>query len=245
MSQQQIVSLADRPDLWDALWSFSDGWPPFMLYDPAGELMPEVARHHPELQLLLLDDNGDAIAKAMSVPFPWDGSCWDALPDRGWDDVLERAVRRADATAVVSALEISIRPELRGTGLSSVMLAAMRDAAAAIGAVDLVAPVRPSAKSDVPLEPISSYARRTRDDGLPVDPWMRVHARAGASVVKVAPLSMVVPGTLADWRQWTGLPFDRSGPVVVAGALVPVHVDVDNDHAVYVEPNVWMHHRLA
>ena len=42
----------------------------------------------------------------------------------------------------------------------------------------------------------------------------------------------------------TGLPFDVTGPVVVPGALVPVHCDVDQDHAVYVEPNVWVHHRI-
>ena len=35
-----------------------------------------------------------------------------------------------------------------------------------------------------------------------------------------------------------------SGPVVVPGALVPVHVSPEQDHAVYVEPNVWVHHRV-
>jgi hypothetical protein len=55
---------------------------------------------------------------------------------------------------------------------------------------------------------------------------------------------MTVPGSLADWRGWTGLPFDSSGDCVVPGALTPVHVSVEHDHAVYVEPNVWMHHRL-
>lgn len=62
--------------------------------------------------------------------------------------------------------------------------------------------------------------------------------------MKVCPTSMTISGTLAQWRRWTGLAFDASGPVTVPGALVPAHVDVDQDHAVYVEPNVWMHHRL-
>ena len=48
----------------------------------------------------------------------------------------------------------------------------------------------------------------------------------------------------AQWREWTGLPFTTSGEVEVAGALSPVHVSVEQDHAVYVEPNVWVHHRL-
>ena len=55
---------------------------------------------------------------------------------------------------------------------------------------------------------------------------------------------MVIPGTLDEWRSWTGLPFDEPGPVVVRGALVPVQCSVEHDYAVYVEPAVWVHHRL-
>ena len=40
------------------------------------------------------------------------------------------------------------------------------------------------------------------------------------------------------------LAFDRDGDVVVPGALVPVHCDTAHDHAVYVEPNVWVRHDL-
>jgi hypothetical protein len=71
---------------------------------------------------------------------------------------------------------------------------------------------------------------------------LRVHVRAGGRIVKVCPASMAIPGSLAQWRSWTGLPFDRSGPVEVPGALTPVQVSVEHDHAVYVEPNVWVRH---
>ena len=86
------------------------------------------------------------------------------------------------------------------------------------------------------------YADRVRTDGLPEDPWLRVHVRLGAEFVRVCPTSMTIPGTLAQWRGWTGLPFDTSGLVVVPDALVPVHVDVEQNHAVYIEPNVWLRH---
>ena len=55
---------------------------------------------------------------------------------------------------------------------------------------------------------------------------------------------MTIPGTLAQWREWTGLAFDVDGSVEVEGGLAPIHVDLANDHAVYVEPNVWVHHDL-
>ncbi|HCU52451.1 MAG TPA: N-acetyltransferase, partial [Micromonosporaceae bacterium] len=36
-----------------------------------------------------------------------------------------------------------------------------------------------------------------------------------------------------------------SGKVYVPKALTPVLVDVDHDYAVYVEPNVWIRHKIV
>ena len=38
--------------------------------------------------------------------------------------------------------------------------------------------------------------------------------------------------------------FDRSGEVSIAGALAPVMISLEQDYAVYVEPNVWVRHAL-
>lgn len=54
---------------------------------------------------------------------------------------------------------------------------------------------------------------------------------------------MVIAGTLEEWRNWTGLPMDTSGPVEVSGALTPVLCDIEHGNAVYIEPNVWVRHR--
>jgi hypothetical protein len=56
---------------------------------------------------------------------------------------------------------------------------------------------------------------------------------------------MTVTGTIDEWRTWTGLPFTEDGPVLVPEALVPVHCDQVRGVATYVEPNVWVHHRLG
>ena len=124
------------------------------------------------------------------------------------------------------------------------MLAAMRDNVKRLGFQDLVAPVRPNRKHLVPDMPIGEYAALVRDDGLPQDPWLRVHVRAGGRIVGTCKRAMVIPGTLPEWRSWTGLPFSEPGPVVVPGALVPVQCSPEHDYAVYVEPAVWVHHRL-
>lgn len=240
-----VITLADRPDLATSLDEMSGGWPPFMTQDPMGWNLATVGDLFPECQLAALD--GDCVVgKAHSAPIHWSGEA-DDLADQGWDDALGRALRAGSggrAATAVSALEVAILPEWRGRGLSRLMVVAMLDNAARLGFQDLVAPVRPSAKHAHPHVSMADYLRRTRDDGLPDDPWLRVHARLGGTIIKVCPASMSIAGSLAQWRTWTGLPFDRSGDVEVPGALAPVHVSVEHDHAVYVEANVWMRHRL-
>lgn len=238
----RVVSVADRPDLAGELWTFADGWPPFMLEDPVGSLLGPISQRYARLQLLLLDDSARCVGKAHAAGFDWDGR-EESLPARGWDEVLLRAVGTVTPTAV-SALEISVRPELRGQGLSGVLLRALREAVAEMGLTDLFAPVRPSQKASAPLVPMEEYVHQVRADGLPVDPWLRVHVRAGGRIVRVCPLSMTITGSLPEWRSWTGLPFDISGEVVVPGALVPVTVSVPRDLGIYVEPNVWVRHHL-
>jgi hypothetical protein len=61
-------------------------------------------------------------------------------------------------------------------------------------------------------------------------------------MLRVAPRSLDVRGTVAEWEQWTGMAFPESGDYVVPGALVPVTIDRDRDEGRYVEPNVWMRH---
>jgi hypothetical protein len=241
-----ITSAAERPDR-APLWSGLTGlWPRFMTQDETGDFFYGYEfDHYPEFQLLAVDlDTGEAVAKAHSVPLSFTGAIADGLPEHGWDWAVRQAThdRLSGAEpAIVSALEIMVRPDLRSHGLSARMLAALRANTAARGFTDLIAPVRPIGAQG---KSIDTYAYEQRPDGLPVDPWLRVHVRAGGRIVNVAHTSMVMVGTLADWRRWTELPFDTSGAVTVPQALGPVHCDVAGNRAVYVEPNVWVHHQL-
>jgi GNAT superfamily N-acetyltransferase len=240
-----VVTLAERPDLVEAMWQMPTTWPPFMLEDPVADVwfgrLPEVFGDY---QLLALDARGDVVGKVNSVPFAWSGED-DDLPVRGWDGILERAFAEQAsgvAPSAVSLLEARVVPDRRGAGLRARLLEAAVANTRRRGLRHLFGPVRPTAKAEEPRTPMAEYVARVRDDGLPTDPWLRVHVRRGARIVAVCPVSMTVPGTLAQWRAWSGLPLTASGAVDVPGALVPVHVSVEDDHAVYVEPNVWVHH---
>src|SRR5919201_2010086 len=108
----------------------------------------------------------------------------------------------------------------------------------------LIAPVRPANKSAYPLAPIDRYARWTNEDGLPLDPWIRVHVRLGAEILGMASRALVIVGTVADWERWTDMRFPDSGSYVVPGALQPVVIDRQADEGRYEDPNVWMRHAI-
>jgi GNAT superfamily N-acetyltransferase len=243
-----ITTYAERPEYIPDAFVMPDTWPDFMRHDEvAAALLGRVIETFPHLNLVATA-GGEKVARAMATPFALHTDRRKGeLPAAGWDRVLVWAFHDLANHAepdTVSALEITVHREHLGTGLSHRMLAALRDAAAAAGFGELVAPVRPNGKHRHPRLPMAEYVELTREDGLPADAWIRTHVRAGAVVDAVAPTSMVITGTLEEWREWTGLPFDAPGEVVVPGALVPVHCVPEHDYAVYVEPNVWLRHRL-
>jgi GNAT superfamily N-acetyltransferase len=242
-----ITPLADRPALLSRIYGITETWPAFIPHDPVAEaLLSRVAEDFPHYCVVATD--GDrVVARGLSVPFDAGLDGREETPDKGWDQVLVWAFRdrhHGRAPTAVSALEITVDTEYLGRGLSYAMLAALRDAVGRQGHDALLAPVRPTAKHLEPRVTMTDYVRRRREDGLPADPWLRVHVKAGGGIRRIAPASMTVSGSLAQWRRWTGLPFDEDGDIDVPGALVPVRCDTSRDQAVYVEPNVWVRHEV-
>ncbi|RFU86640.1 N-acetyltransferase [Streptomyces triticagri] len=244
----KITTLAERPELLAPLFRMEESWPEFIGNDPvASSMIGRIIKELPEHVLIATDEQGALAARAYTVPFALHVRGRGELPDGGWDQVILWAFsdlwyRRKPDT--MTALEITVAKDFLGQGMSGLMLAAICDRSRARGFAEVVVPVRPSAKHLEPATQMDTYVRRERDDGLPVDPWLRVHVRAGGIIEKVAHASMTVSGSMAQWREWTGLPFDTEGTVEVPGALVPVHCEPERGYAVYVEPNVWVRHVL-
>ena len=243
----RLVRIVDEPALWRPMNDMcASAWPEFMLHDAVVDrLWGRLLTDWPEFQAVLVDRDGVVVAAFQSAPLAWEGS--DASLPAGWDDQLERAAADHDAGRVpdtLGALQINVAAARRGQGLSRVVLDAMRDAGRQAGFASLIACVRPTGKARYPLLPIDAYAAWRRPDGRPVDPWLRVHATAGARLVRASPRSMTIRGTTAEWSAWTGLAFPATGPYVVEGALTPVDIDVEAGVGVYHDPNVWMVHDL-
>ncbi len=244
-----IETLSDRPDAAGIFDAFPGSWPEFMYHDNiSAVLFDRLVHAHPESNMIAIDPEDPSHPVARACAFPFSVSL-DALPSNGYDGVLlggaADLLDDRERGPIAAAIEVTIRPDRRGGGVSGAMLAALRSTLAKLGYQSLVVPVRPNRKHEHPHEPMEDYLQRIRPDGLPHDPWLRTHVRAGATIAGIAQTSMTVAASLSDWRTWTGLPFDVSGPVIVPLALVPVHCDVEHDIATYVEPNVWVHHRLV
>jgi hypothetical protein len=243
-----LVTHAERPDLENQAQGddFLSQWPAFMFHDPvADEHYPVMYERCPEFQFYIVDDAGALLANGNSIPLAWDGS--GANLPAGWDDALVRgstgALNGTTPTALC-ALQATVSSRLINRGLGPVLVDSMMLLARGAGLASLIAPVRPSLKAKYPLIPIDDYAMWRRDDGLFFDPWLRVHERIGASVLGVAHDSMRIPGSREDWETWTGLTFSTSGEYIVDDALAPIVFDEEADQGVYIEPNVWMLHRV-
>jgi GNAT superfamily N-acetyltransferase len=221
-----------------------DLWPEFLYHDAVTErLFGRVVSEYREFQFYAWDDEREeVVGVGNAVPTAWDGDVA-SLPDGGVDAVVEAAFSEgAPEPTVLCALQILIAPDYRGQGLSSRMIERMAEIGRDHGLNTLIAPVRPNLKHRYPLVPTDRYIMWRRADRTHLDPWLRTHERLGAEIVKVAPESMRVPGTVAEWEEWAEMAFPESGTYVVPGALVPVEVDHERDDGLYIEPNVWMVH---
>jgi hypothetical protein len=69
--------------------------------------------------------------------------------------------------------------------------------------------------------------------------------KEGGKVLSIAHHSMVINGTIAEWERWANMCFSASGQYVVAGALKPVTIDLEEGRGSYEEPNMWMLHKTT
>jgi hypothetical protein len=237
------LTVAERPDLlepaslatMDLLPEYNNHGDVFAVY------WQRLTQEIPAFQFHLVDGDDRVLARARSIPVRWDGTI-DDLPG-GIDGALARGFEEDEPNALC-ALLVAVPQSVQQRGVSSRALVAMSDLARDHGFESLIAPVRPSLKERYPLAPIESYAAWRREDGALFDPWMRVHERLGASVLKSEPNSMRISSTVADWQDWTGMIYPESGSYWFPGGLATLSIDRERDQGLYFEPNVWMHHAL-
>jgi hypothetical protein len=244
----RLVTAAERPDLAGGLLDLlGSRWPVFMLAGHPGHDvdLPALLMNHLENQVLLVDDDDTLLAAGLSVPLTWDGTV-EGLP-AGWDGAVTASAGpsgQGGAANAVCALSITTVADVKGTDVPVRIMNGIKAAAARTGAAHVIAPVRPVLKARYPLIPMTEYVTWQTAEGELFDPWLRMHLDMGATVLGIEPAAMTITGSIAEWRDWTGLPFPGDGEYLIPGALAPLVVDRAADTGVYREPNVWMVHPI-
>jgi GNAT superfamily N-acetyltransferase len=242
------VSYEAEPERWEQMPDItSEVWPEYNHHgDVLNRYWGGLYDEFPAFQFMLYDESTSAVvAEGHTAPCVWDGSI-EGLGD-GIDSMIVavfEALGRHDRPTALCALAVEIRPEFQGRGLAVRMLEEMAAVARRHEFTNLIAPVRPSWKDRYPLASIERYMTWTRDDGEPLDPWLRVHTRFGGRLAKAVPRSLQITGTVAEWEQWTGMPFPDDGVYTFPDGLAPVTIDHAADRGAYWEPNVWVVHAM-
>jgi hypothetical protein len=243
-----LVPTTARPDLDDeARRVFAGHWPEFIFHDAGVKrVMERAERYFADWNFFVLDEDaadGALVGACYGVPLRWDRTV-DDLPG-GYTDSLTRSVLEHEAGTPPDTLVVMgamVHNQQTGRGLAGRILTGLRQEATARGMAAVIAPVRPTLKSKYPVTPIEEFMAWQRPDGLPLDPWLRTHARLGARIVAAAPASQTMTGTVAEWESWVDLRLPSSGDYVIPDGLALLHVDHAADTGTYHEPNVWMRH---
>jgi GNAT superfamily N-acetyltransferase len=240
----KVATVAERPDLVERAWERTRDTLPE--YNNHGDVLNlywgRLTEERADFQFHLTDDGGEVLARARSIPLRWDGTIED-LP-AGIDGAIVRGFDEGGANTLC-ALLIMVPRDAQGRGVSAAAVKAMADIGRQSGFDSLIAPVRPSWGERYPLVPIEDYARWERADGFFFDPWMRVHQRLGATVLRPEARSLRITGTVAEWEEWTTMSFPKTGDYWFPQGLATVRIDRETDEGRYWEPNVWMHHAIG
>ncbi len=188
------------------------------------------------------DHDQKLVAHLSAVLIPADLS-QNQFPDKGWRFLME-AVASPSTVNCMCLVVANVDPTTAQLGLSQTLLEQSKETAKNLGFTSLLAPVRPTYKSQFQELKMSEYLLKRTELGEIFDPWLRTHHKHGGEILNICEESVLVKASLQKWREWIGIDFKETQSLEIPGGLAPLQVDFENNFAIYREPNVWVRYRL-
>lgn len=224
-------------------------WAPWLEAQP--ESLAGRAKIFPKGQLLLKDNAGNFLASLSMNRIQWNGDKDSLL---SWDDVAGNPTTY-EKTYVPSGntltlMSMNVNPKNTGEGYARILIEKARLLAIELNVDYLIGSYRPNEYGKFKLSNLDKphnfehYCVIKRNDGLPIDSWLRNLTRNGMQPLKVDHKAMVVPVSLQEFaryqkeynpEKWVEI----SPNIWECGEVGTWKVDAKNGLAVYKESNLW------
>jgi GNAT superfamily N-acetyltransferase len=259
----RVVTAAEtRPSILHYQRLEEQSWAPWLRFTRS--VLAEHVRSFPSDQFFAYDETG--LVGALSTNrISWSGdpadlASWDAVAGERQD---YKDTHVADGNTLVT-LSMSIATRSRGSGVAGRLLDAVRASARVRGIEHVIGSYRPPGYGSHKLRhhhDFLTYAGLRNEQGLPVDPWLRVLTRMGMTPLKIDERAMVVDVSLPEFEQlrrasasvWVRSATARDAALHQPALPFPVvecepweteqagtwYVHQEAARAVYVESGVW------
>ena len=194
---------------------------------------------------------GELVGHGITTRFAWDQDIA-SLPG-GWQGVVRASyihshVEQRQPNTLVG-LFIFVEDQFRQQGWANNVIEEMRALAKRNAIQALIIPLRPPLryKKEYAAMPMAEFAALKRDDGLPLDHWIRLHTRLGARILCASEKSHQHAMSVQDFHvQFSPIPLPESGDMLVErnGEWYKIHVDLERDFVLINQGCVWVRHVL-
>lgn len=164
------------------------------------------------------------------------------LSDDGWRWAYRQAHLSLSANTI-ALQQVTVLPGFRGHNFSEYLIQLAKKLAHSFNINHMIVPVRPVIKHQYPTMPMESFIERIVSGELS-DPWLNRHSLEGASMLNICARSIVINASIRWWEQQLNLSLNRTGEEVIPFAITPLKVNIDNQVALYEEPNIWYYYSL-
>ena len=242
----EVATWDSRFDLYpEANSILCSAWPEFMLHNKKVDpYWNTFVQEFKDIQLMLLNEGEIlAIVNTQTIHI---GTPLEELPDEGWEWGFLKAIedKRTGLEAnYLLGFQVVIHPRHQGKGLAQAAVTEMKNLSCRLGLKGVLIALRPNHKETYPLLSMDDYLKCRLSSGEAFDPWLRIHERLGAEVIRVCPRAYTIRGSVKEWEDWTGQIFPCSGDYLIDGGLNPMELCIEDNVGTYTEPNLWVVHR--